>query len=87
MFDTIFASSSPEESAVTERPGSGKTDRAVELEREVQQPQTGLLREYWQFLREEKKWWLAPILLMLLLSGGLVILGGTSVGPFIYALF
>ena len=37
--------------------------------------------------REEKKWWLAPILAMLLLVGGLVIVGGSAIGPFLYALF
>ena len=42
--------------------------------------------ELWAFMREEKKWWLAPILLVLLLVGVVLILGETSVGPFIYAL-
>ncbi len=46
-----------------------------------------LLGEFLQFLREEKKWWLAPILAMLLLVGGLVIVGGSAIGPFLYALF
>ena len=63
------------------------SDRARTLQQEVQQPDRGLLREYWQFLREEKKWWLLPILAVLLVSGGLILVGGTAVGPFIYALF
>lgn len=62
-------------------------ERSDALEAAVSAPQAGLLREYWQFLRAEKKWWLAPILLVLLVSGGLIIVGGTAVGPFIYALF
>ena len=72
---------------MTEGRGPKETDRAAELEREVQRPEAGLLREYWQFLREEKKWWLAPILVLLMVSGGLIMVGGTAVGPFIYALF
>jgi hypothetical protein len=72
---------------LSEAPAPQQSDRASTLEREVQQAEVGLLREYWQFLREEKKWWLAPILVALLLTGGLIVVGGTAVGPFIYALF
>jgi hypothetical protein len=39
------------------------------------------------FLIRERKWWLTPIVIVLLLLGGLLILGGTSVAPFIYTLF
>jgi hypothetical protein len=72
---------------LSEAPAPPDGDRASTLEREAQRPETGLLREYWQFLREEKKWWLAPILVVLLVTGGLIVVGGTAVGPFIYALF
>lgn len=48
---------------------------------------TGLLREFWDFLRENKKWWLAPIIFVLLLVGGLILLAGTAAAPFIYTLF
>jgi hypothetical protein len=48
---------------------------------------TGLLVEFWAFLRHNKKWWLLPILVVLLLLGLIVILGGTAVAPFIYPLF
>ena len=48
---------------------------------------TGLLGEFWAFLRENKKWWLAPIIVVLLLVGVLIILGGTALAPFIYPLF
>ena len=46
-----------------------------------------LLREFWDFLRENKKWWLLPILIVLLLFGLLITLSGTGVAPFIYTLF
>ena len=48
--------------------------------------QTGLIREFWAFLRHNKKWWLLPILLVLLLFGVLIFLSGTGVAPFIYTL-
>jgi drug/metabolite transporter superfamily protein YnfA len=47
----------------------------------------GLLRETWEFLRENKKWWLLPIVLALILFGGLILLAGTGLAPFIYTLF
>ncbi len=49
--------------------------------------QIGIVREFFEFLRENKKWWLLPIILALLLLGALVILGSTSAAPFIYTLF
>lgn len=48
---------------------------------------TGLLREFWDFLRTNKKWWLAPIVVVLLLVGVLVLLSGSAMAPFIYTLF
>jgi hypothetical protein len=48
---------------------------------------TGLLAEFWGFVRENKKWWLIPIIAILLLFGGLVLLSGTAAAPFIYTLF
>ena len=48
---------------------------------------TGLVAEFWAFLRENKKWWLAPIVISILLLGALVMLGGSAAAPFIYTLF
>jgi len=45
------------------------------------------LKDLWAFMRERKKWWLAPLIIILLLIGVLIILGGTSIAPFIYTLF
>jgi hypothetical protein len=47
----------------------------------------GIVGEFLDFLLHNKKWWLAPIMICLLLLGALVLLGGSSVAPFIYALF
>ena len=48
---------------------------------------TGVLREFWDYLRDNKKWWLLPILIVLLLFGILVFLSGSAAAPFIYTLF
>jgi len=62
-------------------------NRGGDFERQAAQRPTGLVREFWDFLRHNKKWWLTPILIVLLLVMGLVLLGGTAMMPFIYTLF
>jgi hypothetical protein len=48
----------------------------------------GLVREFWDFIRESKKFWLLPILVILLALGAFIVLTETSaLAPFIYALF
>ena len=47
-----------------------------------------LLLEIWRFMRVRKKFWLLPIIVTLILVGGLLMLSsGSTVAPFIYALF
>jgi hypothetical protein len=45
------------------------------------------LKDLWGFMSARKKWWLLPLIIILLLIGVLLILGGTSLAPFIYTLF
>lgn len=48
----------------------------------------GIVREFWDFLRERKKWWLGPIMFILLLLGLVLVLSeGSAIAPFIYSLF
>jgi hypothetical protein len=48
----------------------------------------GIIKEFFEFLRERKKWWIAPILVFLVLLGVLLIFAGSStLAPFIYSLF
>ena len=54
---------------------------------QAQEKRSGLLTEFWDFLRDNKKWWLAPIIVAVLGLGALVLLGGTAAAPFIYTLF
>lgn len=47
-----------------------------------------VLREFLEFLRQEKKFWLIPIVIILGLCGLLLVLTQSSaVAPFIYTLF
>lgn len=43
-----------------------------------------LLREFWQFLKENGKWWLAPMLLVLLALAVLMVLSTTGAAPWLY---
>jgi Family of unknown function (DUF5989) len=44
--------------------------------------------ELWVFLRSRKKFWPTPVILMACVVGGLVVLvEGSAIAPFIYALF
>lgn len=54
---------------------------------EAQRAESGLLGEFWGFLKDNKKWWLTPILVALALIGLLVIASSSVVAPFIYTLF
>ena len=56
------------------------------FEEQARQAPPGLIKEFCQFLGENKKWWLLPILIILLLMGILVLLSGTGAAPFIYTL-
>ncbi len=60
---------------------------ALEFASAAEQKRPSLLREFGEFILENKKWWLTPIVLVLLLMGLLIVLGGTGAAPFIYTLF
>lgn len=66
---------------------SRKSQVTEEFAHQAEQRQTSLVGEMFAFLRYTRKWWLAPAILLLLFVGLLVVLGGTSVAPFIYTLF
>ena len=47
-----------------------------------------IVREYFQFLRQQKKWWLLPIAVLLVVFGAIIVLTqGSALAPFIYALY
>jgi hypothetical protein len=47
-----------------------------------------IIKEFWEFLKIRKRYWLLPILITLGLFGALIVFTqGSSVAPFIYAIF
>lgn len=48
---------------------------------------TGTVKEIFLFIRETRAWWIAPIVIVLLFVLFLVVLGSTSLAPFIYTVF
>lgn len=64
-----------------------QSESAAKFADQAKQRQTNLASEMFAFLRHTKKWWLAPAIVMLALLGVLIVLGGSSVAPFIYTLF
>ena len=63
------------------------TKTTDEFRAEAQRGRTGLIREFWDFLKHNKKWWLLPILVVMALVAVLVLLQMTGAGPFIYTMF
>jgi hypothetical protein len=45
-----------------------------------------LLKDLWTFAREHKVWWIVPLVLILLVMA-LLIVGVSTISPFIYSLF
>jgi len=72
---------------MSEKPDASARDDAASFAEQAEQPQVGLVREFWDFLRYNKKWWLTPIILVLLLISALVLLTSSAAAPFIYTLF
>jgi hypothetical protein len=49
---------------------------------------TGIVKEFWSYLKQRKKYWLLPIVMTLLFLGILIVLtAGSALAPFIYSLF
>jgi len=53
-----------------------------------EETEVDFLREFLHYLKTRKRFWLLPLMIIMGLFGGLIILTeGSSVAPFIYALF
>lgn len=63
-----------------------KTDEK-EIADLAREKRPSLVREFAEFLGQNKKWWLLPILAVMLLLGLLVFLSGSGAAPFVYTLF
>jgi Family of unknown function (DUF5989) len=62
-------------------------NKKTAFEQAQQEQQTGIIKEFFLFLKHNKKYWMIPILITLLALAVLILLGGTAVAPFIYTLF
>ena len=77
--ETIMTDHFPPEAA-----NSAKTEFA----RQAEQASPGIVREFLQFLAENKKWWLIPIFVAVGLIAALVVLtNNPATAPFIYTVF
>ena len=59
----------------------------ADFAQQAQEQSPGIVREFLQFLVENKKWWLIPILVAVGLIALLVALSASPVSVFIYPLF
>ena len=58
-----------------------------QFQKQADEAQVGLVREFIDFLRYNKAWWLTPIIIVLLLVGGMMYLATVGAGAFIYSVF
>jgi hypothetical protein len=65
----------------------GQRRPAAEFCQLATQPPTGILREFIDFLLQNKKWWLIPIVMAMFLVALMITLGSSGAGPFIYSLY
>ena len=48
----------------------------------------GIASELWKYMRVRKKFWLAPVILLMMIVGAVLIFAqGSTLAPFIYAIF
>jgi hypothetical protein len=59
----------------------------TEFEQLNTQPSNSIVKEFWQFIMENKAWWMIPIMVVLSIFGVLIVLAGTGLAPFIYTIF
>lgn len=86
-FDQGYQRSESENNLASYSSDAGQDCDVSDFHRQTAQPSHGLVREFWDFIKDNKKWWLLPIIAVLLLFGVLVFLGGGAAAPFIYTLW
>jgi hypothetical protein len=60
----------------------------IGLRYELRRCMWDIVKEFLQFLRQEKKWWLVPLVLVLLLLGIFLVFSASSpLAPLLYPLF
>ncbi len=75
------------ETIVNDQPSESSKGANADFAREAGQASPGIVREFVQFLGENKKWWLIPILVAVGLIALLVALSASPLAPLIYPIF
>jgi len=67
---------------------ANKDNTQKDFASQAEQDDVGFFREFGDFLLHNKKWWLTPIILVLIVMAVLIILvPGSPIAQFIYAIF
>lgn len=61
-----------------------KNEKKTTFEQLAVSDNVGIVREFIDFLINNKKWWLTPIILVLLLVGVMIVLTSSGAAPFLY---
>ena len=49
---------------------------------------SGLVTEFWSYMKQRRKWWLLPIIVVMVAMGALLVFAqGSALAPFIYTIF
>ena len=83
---TLIEKVAREDIRMPEDPSANEA-RKSEFETLAESSDPGIVREFIDFLQNNKKWWLTPILLITLLLIGIAFLSASPAAPFIYSLF
>ncbi len=62
-----------------------KNEKKTTFEQLAVSDNVGIVREFIDFLINNKKWWLTPIILVLLLVGVMIALTSSGAAPFLYS--
>ena len=72
---------------MTDNSSESSKNANADFSREAGERSPGIVREFVQFLGENKKWWLIPILVAVGLIALLVALSASPFAPLIYPIF
>jgi hypothetical protein len=63
------------------------SSQSNEFEQLKNESSAGIVREFWQFILENKTWWMMPIMISFSIFGVFIALAATGALPFIYTIF
>ncbi len=63
------------------------SSKASEFEQLKNESSAGIVREFWQFILENKTWWMMPIMVVFGIFGVFIALAATGALPFLYTFY